>query len=245
MPRRFAILASLPIAAAALACSPERKPELAPDVYRQVVTAFYVGLSAMQTTQEVLARQKFDEVIKLAPGEPAGFANLGVLLLRQQELEQGAQQLARAAALAPDSAAIQRLQALAESRRGNLVDATRHWRRALELDADDREAAYALALEVERQGGPQKDAEAQRILEQLVLRHENLAARLEFARIAAKRGDQAGLDAAIAPLTAASRGWLPEAQEQLKLLQASAQNARTAAVRVAFLKNVLLRDPVY
>ena len=33
------------------------------------------------------------------PEEPAGWANLGLLLLRQQELEQGAQRLARAAEL--------------------------------------------------------------------------------------------------------------------------------------------------
>ena len=247
MPRRFAILASLPIAAVALACSSERKPELAPDVYRQVVTAFYVGLSAMQTTQEVLARQKFDRVVALAPGEPAGFANLGVLLLRQQELEQGAQQLARAAALAPDSAAIQRLQALAESRRGNLAEA----HPALAAGAGARPDRIWRPPTRSRstpsgRADRQNDAEAQRILEQLVARSENLAARLEYVRIAAKRGDQAALNAAIAPLTAASREWPPEAQEQLKALQAAAaENARAAAVRVAFLKNVLLREPVY
>ena len=93
----------------------------------RAVTAFYTGLSAMQTTQEVLARQKFDRVIALVPQEPAGWANLGLLLLRQQELEQGAQQLARAATLAPDSPEIHRLQALAESRRGNLAEPAQAW----------------------------------------------------------------------------------------------------------------------
>src|SRR5215210_8031775 len=90
------------------ACSSRREPEAAPPAYREAVTAFYTGLSAMQTTQEVLAREKFDRVVALVPQEPAGWANLGLLLLRQQELEQGAQHLARAAALAPDSAPIQR-----------------------------------------------------------------------------------------------------------------------------------------
>ena len=69
------------------------------------VTAFYVGLCAMQTTQEVLAREKFDRVVAIVPEEPAGWADLGLLLLRQQELDQGAEHLARAATLAPDSAA--------------------------------------------------------------------------------------------------------------------------------------------
>ncbi len=200
----------------------------------------------MQTSQEVLAREKLDRVVALVPQEPAGWADLGLLLLRQQELDQGAQQLARAASLAPDIAEIQKLQALAESRRGNLPEAVAHWQRALALDPSDRQAAYALALDTEREGGPENDAAAQRVLEQLVARSDNLAARLEYVRIAAKRGDKAALDAALAPLTAASRTWSPEAQEQLKaLLTAAAANPRSAATRVAFLKNVLLREPAY
>ena len=228
------------------ACSRGREAAPSPEIYREAVTAFYVGVSAMQTTQEVLARQKLDRVVALVPEEPAGWANLGLLLLRQQDLDQATQQIARAATLAPDSPEIQRLQALAESQRGNLAEATRHWRRALDLDPSDLEAAYALALETERQGGPDSEAEAQRLLAQLVARSGNLAARLEYARVAAKRGDQAALDAAIAPLTELSRTWSPDAQPQLQdLLQAAAANPRSAATKVAFLKNVLLREPVY
>jgi hypothetical protein len=227
-------------------CSTTRTPETPPTVYREAVTAFYVGLSAMQTTQEVLARQQFDRVVALVPQEPAGWANLGLLLLRQQDLDQGAVQLTRAAELAPDSAAVQKLLALADSRRGKLPEAIAHWRRALQLDLQDREAAYALALEIERQAGPDSDAEAQRVLEQLLGRSDNLAARIESMRIAAKRGDAAALKAATAPLAEISSRWPLEAQEHLKtLMTAAADNPRAAAVRVTFLKNTLLRDPVY
>jgi len=229
-----------------MACSSARQAEVPPAVYREAVTAFFVGLSAMQTTQEVLAREKFDRVVAIVPQEPAGWANLGLLLLRQQDLEQGTKQLTHAASLAPESGAIQRLLALAESRRGNLTEAIAHWRRALELDPNDREAAFALALEVERQGGADSDAAAQRILGELIARRDNLAARVEYLRLAAKRGDQAALTSAILPLVEASRGWSPAAQEQLKTVQAAAaENPRPAAVRVAFLKNVLLREPAY
>ena len=41
------------IVAMSLACSPRRAPETPPAAYREAVTAFYVGLSAMQTTQEI------------------------------------------------------------------------------------------------------------------------------------------------------------------------------------------------
>ena len=214
--------------------------------YREAVTAFYVGLSAMQTTQEALAREKFDRVVALVPQEPAGWANLGLLLVRQQDLEQGAQRLAQAAALAPESAAIQRLQALAESRRGNLAAAVTHWRRALTLDPRDAEAAYALALEIERQGGAANEGEAQRVLEQLIARRENLAARLEYLRIAAKRGDSAALNAGLAPavrggirLVTAGAGAIEDADRRGRR-----RHPRSGA-RAAFLKNVLLRDPAY
>jgi Tfp pilus assembly protein PilF len=244
--RRFLSVVCLLLVVTVIACSPRQGQQTSPDTYREAVTAFYVGLSAMQTTQEVLAREKFDRVTAIVPQEPAGWANLGLLLLRQQELDRGVEQLAHAASLAPESGAIQRLQALAESRRGNLANAIAHWRRALELDAQDREAAYALALEIERQGGAQSDADAQRVLERLLVRKDNLAARLEFVRIAAKRGDAGALATGIAPLAALSPSWSSEAQEQLKALQtAAAANPRSAAVRVAFLKNVLLREPAY
>ncbi len=245
MSSRLLLSLSLAGATVAAACS-SRAPEPSPQVYGEAVTAFYVGLSAMQTTQEVLARQKFDRVVALVPTEPAGWADLGLLLLRQQEIDQGAQHLARAAALAPESPAIQRLQALAESRRGNLNEAIGHWRRALELDPQDQEAGYALALETERQGGPANDTEAQRLLEQLLSRRENLAARLEYVRVAAKRGDQAAFSRAMAPLTTLSAAWSPEAREQLTALTAAAaDNPKAGATRVAFLKNVLLRDAGY
>ena len=125
MPIKLLRSACLALLTAASACSPRNEPELPPQTYREAVTAFYVGLSAMQTTQEVLAKERFERAAALVPQEPAGWANLGLLLLRQQDLDQGAQHLARAASLAPDSAAIQRLQALAESRRGNLAASDR------------------------------------------------------------------------------------------------------------------------
>jgi Tfp pilus assembly protein PilF len=246
MPHKLLRFVCLAMMAVGCACSSREEPELSPETYREVVTAFYVGLSAMQTTQEVLAKERFDRAAALAPQEPAIWADIGLLLLRQQDLDGAAQQLARAASLAPDSAAIQRLQALTESHRGNLADAISHWKRAIELDPDDRRAEYALALETERLGGPTNDADAQAVLERLLGRGDNLAARIEYVRIAAKRGDADALARGIAPLRTISTSWSPAAQDQLaQLVEASNGDPRTAATRVAFLKNVLLREPAY
>src|SRR5918996_4223544 len=90
----------------AVSCS--RETAISDDAYRQAVTAFYTGLAALQTSQDVLARRELERVTEIAPREPAAWANLGLLLLRQQQIEEASQRLARASELAPDNAAIER-----------------------------------------------------------------------------------------------------------------------------------------
>jgi tetratricopeptide (TPR) repeat protein len=228
-----------------------RKPAVqevsVPDAtYRQAVTAFYVSLAAMQTSQDVLARKELEHLVQLVPNEAAGWANLGLLLVRQQQFDEAVERLTKAATLAPQNAAIQRLQALTASRAGKLDESIRHWRRAIELDSDDVKAPYALAQELERLGGPANESEAQRLFESLATRSGNLAAQLELGRIAAKRGDGPGLTKALDALRASSPSWPADAQERLKTVRQVAQkNPADATTSVIFLKNVLIREPVY
>jgi len=234
------------IAALCATASCRRQPRVADETYRAAVTAFYVSLAAMQTSQDVLARRELDRLTQQVPQEPAGWANLGLLLLRQQQLDDATVRLTRASDLAPRSAAIARLQALAEGRKGNLDASMRHWRRAMELDPADANAPYALAQELERAGSPANEAEAQRLLEGLAGRTGNLAAELEYARLAAKRGDAAALQRALEALTRKSPPWPEDARERLNAVRQSASgNAASAATPVIFLKNVLLRSGEY
>jgi Tfp pilus assembly protein PilF len=101
MAASLCLLASL---AAAPAC--RRSPRISDETHRRAVTAFYVSLAALQTSQDAHARQELDKLVQLVPHEPAGWANLGLLLLRQQQVDEAADRLARAAALAPQNAAI-------------------------------------------------------------------------------------------------------------------------------------------
>ncbi len=223
-----------------------RSVDVPPETYREAVVSFHTALAAMETSQELLAREHLDRVVALVPQEPAGWANLGLLLLRQQEIEPARAQLARASSLAPEDASIVRLQALVESRAGELAAATRFWRRAVDLAPSDPRAAYALAQDVERQGTEADEAEAQRVLEQLLARTENLPARLDLARIAAKRGDGAALASALQSLQAQAATWPDAARERLaSLAEAAAREPRTAATQVAFLRNVLVRELVF
>jgi hypothetical protein len=223
-----------------------RGPSVSDETYRQAVTAFYVSLAAMQTSQDVLARTELDRLNRLMPEEAAGWANLGLLLLRQQQFDEASERLARAASLAPRHAPIERLIALAESRKGNLAESVRHWRQAMAFDAGDLKAPYALAQELERLGGDANEREAQQLFQSLAARSGNLPAQLEYARLAARRGDAAALGQALDVLATAAGTWPPDAQQRLAAVrQAAAGSPAAAATPVVFLKNVLIREPEY
>ena len=216
--------------------------------YRDLVSAFYVGLAGLQTGEDVRAKDKLTVATQIAPGEPASWANLGLLAVRQQEFDAAFEQVEKARSLAPDNSQIEALLGLIESKRGKLPEAIAHLKKAVELDAKNLKALYTLAQETERQATDTSDAEAQKLLEQiLVAQPDNLAVLLDVARLAAKRGDAEALKRAVTKLVEASSLWPDEAKQQLTGLQqtAASANPRAAATQSAFLKNVLARVPAY
>jgi Tfp pilus assembly protein PilF len=210
--------------------------------YRDLVAAFYVGLSGLQTGEDVRAEQRLTEATRIAPGEPAGWANLGLLALRHQEFDKAYENVERARTLAPRNSQIEGLLGLIESRRGKLSEAIAHQKRAIELDPGNLRALYTLAQETERQGAGAGDAEAQRLLEQiLAAQPENLAVLLDVTRLAAKRGDGETLKTTASKLGSKSPSWPEAARQQMTALSqtAAGPNPRDAALQVAFLRNVL------
>lgn len=213
-----------------------------------MVSTFYVGLAALQVGHDVYAEDKLSQMTKLAAGEPAGWANWGVLALRQRNYDQAAQRLERARDLSPQNDQIYYLLGLLESSRGHFPEAIGNYRKAMELNPQDLRAAYQLAQEVERQGGDENEAEFQRVMQKvLVAQPDNLAALLELGRMAAKRGDSGTLNKVVEQISARSSAWPPEVQQQLAALKAAAAgpDSRAAATRTMFLRNVLMRVPEY
>ena len=94
--------------------------------YRDLVAAFYVGLAGLQTGEDVYAKNKLTLATQLAPAEPASWANLGLLAVRQQEFDVAFEKVERARALAPENSQIEALLGLIESRRGKLPEAITH-----------------------------------------------------------------------------------------------------------------------
>ncbi|HYO90345.1 MAG TPA: tetratricopeptide repeat protein, partial [Pyrinomonadaceae bacterium] len=247
-PFGWAFIVFILIVSNCIACRRAALPDSGSPEYIEALRAFYVGLSALQVGDDVRAEAKLKEATRLAPDEPAAWANLALLYLRQREFDRAAENLDKAKQLAPDNNQIYVLLGLLESNRGRYAEAVAALRRAVELNPKDLKALYTLASEVEREAGEAGEAETASLLEQiLATAPENLAVQLDLARLSAKRGDAATLRRMIERLAGKAPSWPTEVQEQFKTLQsaASSENVRAAASRVQFLRNVLVRVPEY
>ena len=225
-----------------------RVPQSGSAEYKKVVSAFYVGVAALEVGDDVHADSRLSEVTQLVPAEPAGWANWGILSLRQHNYDIAAQRLGKAHALAPQNDHIYDLLGILESDRGHSTEAISDLRKAVELNPANLRALYQLAEEVERQGDASSDEEFQQLMQKiLTAQPANLAALLELARIAAKRGDANTLNSALAQISARSSGWPPEVQHALAAVQSAvaASDLRAAATQTTFLRNVLVRVPEY
>ncbi len=230
-------------------CRPGGKvPAKGTEAYESAVSSFYVGLAALQVGNDVLAEEKSALFTTQASGEPVGWANWGVLALRQRNYEVASQRIEHARQLASQNDHIYFLLGLLESERGHSAEAMANLRKAVDLNPQNLRAAYQLAQEIERQGGAESDAEFQQVIQKiLAAQPNNLAALLELGRIAAKRFDGNTLKSAVAQIGAHSSTWPPEVQQQLATLQTAVASSdwHAAATRTVFLRNALMRVPEY
>ena len=207
--------------------------------YAEIVSAFYVGLGALESG-EGRALEKFKRVTELAPNEAAGWANLGLLQLRNNQLEEAAQSLEKALSLAPNSAEIESLFGLLESKRANSEAAIKHFKHAIELQPDDLWNLSLLAEELQR---AENLIEAAKVRDEILKKApDNLVAHLERAKLAAKMKDDAQLKKQIAWLEKQQINWPDLARETFGELKKSGATAPIAAIR---LDNVLKGEERY
>jgi len=247
-PRTHVRLLACGLAAAALVLAGchSRLPNQSSKTYADFVSAFYVGLAALQVGDDVRAERELSRATQIVPGEPAAWANWGILALRQRNFDPAGERLGRARELAPKNDEIYYLLGLVEADRGKSGEAIADFRKAIEINPNNLVATYRLAEEIERQGDPNSDAQFEQLMQRIeTAQPDNMAALLELSRVAAKRGDTATLKQAVARIHAHSQGWPPEIEEQLTALDAAAggPDPRAAATRTAFLRNALMRLP--
>lgn len=216
--------------------------------YNELVRTFYIGLAALEVGHDVQADAKLAQFTQLAAPEPAGWANWGLLALRQRNYDTAAERFNKARDLAPDNSQIFYLIGLLESSRGNTAEAITALRKSVELDQNNLIAVYKLAEEVERQGDEKSAEEFQSLIQKiLVAQPDNLAALVEQSRIAAKRNDAETFKSAVTKIVARSSSWPDEVREQVNAVDALAKSGdlRNGATRTSFLRNVLMRVPEY
>ena len=216
--------------------------------YNELVRTFYIGLAALQVGHDVQADSKLAQFTQLAPSEPAGWANWGLLALRQRNFDVANERFQRARDLDANSDEIMYLIGLLESMRGKSADAVAAFRKASELNPRNLLAAYKYAEEVERQGDEQSTAQVQSALQNILkAQPDNIAVIVELSRISAKRGDAETLKSTVTQIQARAAVWPSEVQEQVKALDAAVRSGdlQGAATRTSFLRNVLMRVPEY
>ncbi|MBC7857124.1 MAG: hypothetical protein IAF94_27145, partial [Pirellulaceae bacterium] len=223
-------------------------PAVGSKEYRDLCSAFYLGLAALQSGEDVNARKGLTRATEIAPDEPAGWANLALLETRQQELDAAYLKFEKARALAPEDSRIEGFLGLVESKRGNLAAAVAHYQKAVALDGTNLQAIYSLAVETERQQTATSDTDALNLLDRILkLRPQSEPALLDVIRLAAKRNDAVRLKAAATLLGANTGGWPEAAKPYLDRLKQSAAGGdlRDAAIQTQFLRNTLIREPSF
>lgn len=79
-------------------------PEKDSDNFKPAISAFYIGLAAVEVGNDQRAASELAKAVELAPGEPAAWNNLGVLQLRQKDFENSQASLEKAHGLLPENA---------------------------------------------------------------------------------------------------------------------------------------------
>lgn len=243
---RLGLMLAALLAGGAAACRGDG--ELPPEDYARVVGAFYTGLAALEAGDNDRALIELERVTELAPGEAAGWANLALARLRAGDAAGADAALAKAREAGPDDADVDWLAGVFASRAGASDEAIAAWERAVAREPGHLRARFALVEELGRQAAPDGDARIAAHLDAVLeARPGNLLALLERARLGARAGDTAAVEAAANAIDE-RRAELPEdARAQLDALRAALEGGASGEVALALatLGNVLLPTAAY
>jgi tetratricopeptide (TPR) repeat protein len=243
---RFLVLATFVLATGLVSCQEDTTPASGSESYQEAVTAFYTGVAALQVGENFRAEKQLKTAAKAAPGEPAVWANRGLLAAQRNDLETAASHFERARSLAPNDARLRLLSGMLAREQGRYSRAISHLERAVRTDSTYAPALYALAQVTEQQGGETALADARQLIERLHAQYpENLVLLLERARLAAKAGDAQALGQTLDQLADRASSWPDGVRSAFQNLQDAATSPSQAASEIPFLKNALKRVPAY
>jgi len=163
----------------------------------QVVELRNLGYAELENEQPAVAEEHFQALIKLAPEEPLGHANLAIAALRQQKFDLALDAIAAALAIAPSSGALLAIKADILQWSGKSDEALGFYERAANAEPQDVEVQYGLFRHLTTVSRDPDSGLVDRTLARLVeLRPENLVVLLQQGRRALERGDRPGATSA-------------------------------------------------
>ena len=224
-----------------------RRTYPAEQTYKDMVSAFYTGVIALNVGDDEHALSGLTLATQLVPAEPAAWADLGVFALRHNNLDGARTDLEKAHDLAPKNGQILTLLGLLETQQGSFGAAVGDYKQAVEDDPSDLRARYALEESLNQQG-TDADPEAQKQLQAIYqAAPENLFAEFKLAGAAAKAGQGDLLRQVVAKIAAHSAGWTPALRSDLKAAQTAAAHSdtRAAVAPLLGLQNELAPLPQY
>ena len=210
--------------------------------YRALVSAFTEGVVALEVSDDEHALPSLLLATQIAPGEPAGWADLGIFYLRHNNPAAARSAIEKASELAPDNAQILALLGLLETQSGKFDASVTAYQKAVKNDPGNLRARYALGQAQQQLGGPDADELAQKQLQAIAdAAPGNLFAAIKLAEAAAKSGNGALVRQMTARLAAHSSGWTPELREALKAAQKAVAGGdlRSAVPLLQGLENLL------
>jgi tetratricopeptide (TPR) repeat protein len=219
--------------------------------YLDYLRAFQVGVAALEspkTKDKALAR--LGAATEIIPAEPAAWADLALLYLRENQLPEAAEHLKRAQELAPqDSPEIDAIHGLLARQRGDLPAAVAYLRKAVQnkQQAADLTLVFTLADLLEEKAGEESDREVQKLMDGvLALQPNNLRALMIRALAAYHLKDDAVFRDTLARLDTLSDGWTQRSRGQLaELHKALAKAPQAVPVELVRMHHVLRGERGY
>ena len=248
--RRRLIVAAVVLAASLvvfLGYTAWRRTYPAEQTYKDMVSAFYAGVIALNVGDDGHALSGLTLATQLVPAEPAAWADLGLFALRHNNLDQARTYLEKARDLAPKNGQILTLLGLLETQKGSFGAAVGDYKQAVENDPSDLRARYALEESLGQQGAD-VNPDAQKQLQAIYqAAPDNLFAEFKLAGAAAKAGQGDLLRQVTERIATHSADWAPALRSDLKAVQAAAagSDTRAAVAPLLGLQNELAPLPQY
>ncbi len=206
------------------------------EAYNSTVTAFYSGVSAMEVGEDLRARAKLTLVTELAPTEPATWANLALMAMRQNDLETAQMHLNRALELDSTNSEIRLLAAAYARMTDDISMQLKHLRSVLSADSLNMRALFELVEIL-----PEDSEERISVIEQLAIAAPgNTAVLLKQLEQSVLSGT---LDLELLEQFS-NYTWGLDVQDQIESLRGSEQGG-DLTIQLAILRNILLSEPQY